>query len=493
MPLTTSLLRHSLVLLLVLAWPSLARAERTNVLFIIVDDLRPALGCYDDPIAKTPNIDRLAARGTTFLRAYCQQAVCSPSRLSLITGRRPDSTRVWDLSTHFREALPDVVTLPQHFKKNGYHSRSIGKILHGGGKASQDPPSWSKKPLFDIARDVKLRYATAANLRGSGHKRAASESADVADDRYVDGMVCNAALEALDNASRADSPFFLAVGFRKPHLPFSAPKKYWDLYDRAKIPLPAYGKHPDGAPELATRSWRELEGYTDIPKNGRLTEAKVRELRHGYYACVSYTDALVGRLLARLDKLDLTKQTVVVLVGDHGFHLGEQGLWTKANNFDLSTRVPLIVAAPGAPQASGGTKCSALVELVDLYPTLAELCDLPKPEDLEGTSFRASLTDATREGKTHVYSQHPRSFRGNRYRGRGDIMGYTVRTKRHRYVEWIEHGSERVVARELYDHETDPNEQKNVADATDHAMVVEKLSRRLATYRGASGHTGRSK
>ena len=216
-----------------------AAEQRPNVLFIAIDDLRPALGCYNDPIAKTPNIDRLASRGTVFHRAYCQQAVCSPSRLSLLTGRRPDSIQVWDLKTHFREAVPDAVTLPQHFKNNGYHTRSIGKIFHGSGKPLKDPPSWSAEPLYDSVRDPKLRYASPANLRGKGLKRAASESTDVNDDAYVDGLVCNAAVDALGALNSQSKPFFIAVGFRKPHLPFCAPKKYWDLDDHGSIPLPA--------------------------------------------------------------------------------------------------------------------------------------------------------------------------------------------------------------------------------------------------------------
>ncbi|MGI9429985.1 MAG: sulfatase, partial [Bythopirellula sp.] len=342
-------------------------ASRYNVLFIAVDDLRPALGCYGDHVAITPNIDRLASRGTVFNRAYCQQAVCSPSRLSLLTGRRPDTIRVWDLATHFRDAIPDVVTLPQHFKNHGYHTQSVGKIFHGSGKPAKDPPSWSVDPQYDSVRDPKLRYALSENLQGKGLKRSAAEAADVADNVYIDGIVCEAAVQALAEFKRmydglpspskqagTDSkarptkgqPFFLAVGFHKPHLPFCAPQKYWDLYERAIIPLPANDEHPQAAPELATRSWQELEGYTDIPNEGNLTIEKARELRHGYYACVSYVDTLVGRLLDELTKLELAEHTVVVLWGDHGYHLGEQGLWTKANNYELSTRVPLIISVP---------------------------------------------------------------------------------------------------------------------------------------------------
>ena len=283
---------------------------RQNVLLITIDDLRPALGCYDDKIAITPNIDQLASQGIVFRRAYCQQAVCSPSRLSLLTGRRPDTIKVWDLKTHFRATVPDIVTLPQHFKNHGYQTRSLGKIFHGSGKPSRDPPSWSIPPQYDYVRDPQVRYATAKNLQGKGLKRAASEAANVPDNQYIDGIVCDTALQALKDFKKSQQPFLLAVGFRKPHLPFCAPQKYWDLYQRNKIPLPASSKHPDGAPELATRSWGELEGYTDIPKNGQLTTSKVRELRHGYYACVSYVDALVGRLMKSLEDLSLSENTI---------------------------------------------------------------------------------------------------------------------------------------------------------------------------------------
>jgi len=463
--------------LVVLALCSIARAEPLNVLFIAIDDLRPSLGCYGDKTAITPNMDRLAKRGTLFNRAYCQQAVCCPSRLSLLTGLRPDTTKVWDLNTHFREALPNAVTLPQHFKNNGYHTRAIGKIFHGGGKPSKDPPSWSEAPLYDNVRDPKMRYATEKNLKGKGHKRAASESADVPDNAYVDGLVCDAAEKALADLKQQGKPFFLAVGFRKPHLPFSAPKKYWDLYKRQEIPYPVSNSHPDGAPELAVRSWGELEGYSDIPKNGKLSKAKTQELRHGYYACISYVDALTGRLLKKLDELELTNRTVILLWGDHGLHLGEQGLWTKANNYELSTRVPLILSVPGKTQP--GRKTDALVEFVDLYPTLAQICGLPAPAKSEGISLLPLLKKPDRPWKTAAFSQYPRSFQGNRHRKDGDIMGYAVRTQRHRYVEWRNGKTGKVQARELYDHQTDPNETKNLANEPDQKENLKSLQQIL--------------
>jgi len=454
-------------------------SEGRNVLFIAIDDLRPALGCYGDATAITPNIDRLARRGMAFRRAYCQQAVCSPSRLSLMTGRRPDTIRVWDLATHFRETLPDVVTLPQHFKNHGYHTRSIGKIYHGGGKPAKDPPSWSEQPLYDTTRDASTRYALPKNLAGTGLKRSATEAADVPDNNYIDGIVCDTAIEALGKLKAKAQPFFLAVGFRKPHLPFCAPQKYWDLYDRAKIPLPVSSEHPQGAPELAVRSWNELEGYTDIPAGGRFTTDKVRELRHGYYACVSYVDALAGRLLDELVRLKLVDNTVIVLWGDHGYHLGEQGLWTKANNYELSTRAPLILAVPD--HAKPGSTTDALVEFVDLYPTLAEACGLPLPEGLEGTSLLPLLEQPDRAWKSAVFSQYPRMGTGSRHRGHGDIMGYAVRADRYRYVEWREWKSRQVVARELYDHMSDPNETCNVVNQAERSNIAKELSRVLSS------------
>ncbi len=483
---------------------SASASDAMNVLMIAVDDLRPVLGCYGDAIAITPNIDRLAARGVTFNHAYCQLAVCSPSRLSLLTGRRPDSIHVWDLATHFRETIPDIVTLPQLFKQNGYHTQSLGKVFHGSGAPSKDPPSWSAPAQFDFVRDPKLRYALPRNLKGKGLKRSAAEAADVDDGYYVDGVVCRAAIELLPELKSKDRPFFLAVGFRKPHLPFCAPRKYWDLYERSKISLPESSEHPVDAPEWATRSWRELEGYSDIPKNGELSDGKVRELRHGYYACVSYVDALIGRVLDALEQNGLTENTIIALWGDHGFHLGEQGLWTKANNYELACRVPLIIVDPrdthpgqlrrGAEQGRNlrasqshvnersvtrGQISDSLVELVDLYPTLAHACGLPVPDGLEGTDLMPLMVDPDRPWKKAVFSQYPRMLEGHRHRGRGEVMGYAVRTKRFRYVEWKSWESGNVIARELYDHQVDPGESRNIAALPSGARHVGKMSKLL--------------
>jgi iduronate 2-sulfatase len=456
------------------AWAADSHAKNPNVLFIAIDDMRPVLGCYDDNVAITPHIDRLAKRGVVFNRAYCQLAVCGPSRHSLMSGKRPDATQVWDLGTHFREALPNAISLPQHFKAHGYHTRSVGKIYHGNGVAAKDPLSWSVDPLFDVTRDPKGRYALPENLAGTGLKRSASEAGPVPDGYYVDGQVADAALEALDEYSRSDQPFFLAVGFRKPHLPFNAPKKYWDLYDRAAIPALMNPVHPEGAPEYATRSWRELEGYTDIPEDANIGAAKIRELRHGYYACVSYIDALVGRLLDRLEQHNLADNTVIVFWSDHGFHLGEQGLWAKANNYELSTRVPLIIAKPG--MKPDNLKTDALVELIDIFPTLTELCSLPTPKNLDGRSLAPLMNDPNRPWSEAAFSQYPRAFEGHRHKRHGDVMGYAVRTDRYRYVQWKEWESGKIVARELYDVHADPDEMTNLAQDSTHQATISRLS-----------------
>ncbi|MDP6044683.1 MAG: sulfatase, partial [Phycisphaerae bacterium] len=445
-------------------------ASKPNVLFIAVDDLRPTLACYGDKMAISPNIDKLAGRGMVFERAYCQEAVCSPSRQSLMTGLRPDTIKVWDLAAHFRDAVPDAVTLPQHFKNHGYHTRSIGKIYHGGGRAAIDRPSWSAPAKYAVALDRKVRYANPENLKGRGLKADSTEAGLVSGSVYIDQIVCDQAVGALGELKKKSKPFFLAVGFRKPHLPFCAPKKYWDMYDRAKIPSPESTKHPKGAPELAVRSWRELEGYRDIPRDGKIPPQKVQLLRHGYYACVSYIDDLVGRLLKELGRLGLAGNTVVVLWGDHGFHLGEQGLWTKANNYEWSTRGPLILSAPGRPNAGGRTK--ALVEFVDIYPTLAELCGLSIPKGLEGLSMVPLLARPDRAWKKAAFSQYPRHRTSHRHRKHGQIMGYTIRTDRYRYVEWRQWGTREVVARELYDHSSDAGEMVNLAGDKAHGEAL---------------------
>ena len=463
----------------------LSASSAPNVLFIGIDDLRPDLGCYGDEFAITPNFDRLAAQGTVFNRAYCQQAVCGPSRLSLLSGRRPDTIQVWDLNSHFRETIPDLITLPQHFKNKGYYTRSIGKIYHGSGAPAKDTPSWSEDPLYDDTRKHEWRYASAENRAVDTLKREATEGEDVPENTFVDGLVCDAAEEALATLKDKQQPFFLGVGFRKPHLPFVAPKKYWDLYKRSEIPGRVTQTHPKGAPEFATRTWNEIEGYTDIPKDlNAISAEKIQELRHGYYACISYIDVLIGRLLDRLDELDLTDNTVICLWGDHGFHLGEQGLWTKANNYELAARVPLIISIPG--QKEKGVTSNAFVELVDIYPTLSDLCGLDLSSELEGLSMKPLLDQPDLPWKSATFNQYPRDYTAIKHKRHGDVMGYAVRTDRYRYVQWKDWKSGEILEEELYDQQTDPNEMINIAKDIKQAATLFQHQRILeAGWKGA--------
>ncbi len=454
--------------------------RKMNVLFIAVDDLKPALACAGDPYAKTPNIDKLAGRGTVFTRAYCQQAVCSPSRTSLLTGRRPDTTRVYDLVTHFRKALPDIITLPQHFKENGYYAHGIGKIYHPG---YNDIPSWSvpwegtkgssfgpggQKLLGEVKAKAKANGRDATKARGLP-----IEAPDVADDYLNDGWTANRAVEVLKSRKGKPEPFFLAVGFAKPHLPFVAPKTYWDLYDPAKLPVARSADPPRDAPQFAPQFGGELRAYHDIPKSGPVPEETARKLVHGYYAAVSYMDAQVGRVLDALQGQGLADDTVVILWGDHGWHLGDHGMWCKHTNYERATRAALVMSAPG--QEAAGKASDALVEFVDIYPTLAEVCGLPKPDGVEGHSFAPLLDDPKRPWKAAAFSQYPRGGKET-----VPLMGYAIRTDRYRYVEWRKRDGTEVVARELYDHRTDPDEDVNVAGDAANEEVVEKLAERLA-------------
>ncbi|MCP5115657.1 MAG: sulfatase [bacterium] len=448
-------------------------ADTLNVLFIAVDDLRPTLGCYGDPAARTPAIDRLASRGLTFDRAYCQQAVCNPSRQSLLTGRRPDTIGVWDLKTHFRQTAPEVVPLPEYFKQRGYFAQSFGKIYHGR-PGMQDAASWSVPEQLHRV-DKHEMYLLPENQSGEQQKKmAATEAADVPDIAYPDGRVADRAVEALRVLARREQPFFLAVGFRKPHVPFTAPKRYWDLYRRAALAKPENPLAPKGAPALALHNSVELRGYIDIPNKGPIADSKIAEMRHGYYAAVSYIDAQVGRLLDTLAGTGLERRTVVILWSDHGYHLGEHGLWCKTTNFELDSRVPMILAVPD--QRNRGVHTRALVELVDVYPTLLELCGLPAPEGLEGRSMKPLLDNPDREWKRAVFSQFPRPWPAS---GAPEHMGYSIRTDSWRYTLWLDWETKRVVAEELYDEAADPRETTNLARSAKHADRVAELRQML--------------
>jgi len=451
-----------------------ADAKKPNVLFIAVDDLRPEINASGSKLIKTPNLDRIAARGTTFDRAYCQQAVCSPSRSSLMTGRRPDATRVWDLETHFRKALPDAITVAQHFKNHGYYSQSMGKIFHGGyddARSWSEPSQYPKATPYASPQALKM-IADPANIDKKGRARGpAVESADVPDDTFIDGKVARLAVATLAKLKQKEQPFFLAVGMAKPHLPFVAPKKYWDLYNPNDIYVPAYQKLPAGAPEFVGHNNSELKSYADIPNDGAIDDATARHLRHGYYAAISYMDAQVGLILDALEKEGLVENTIIVLWGDHGWQLGEHGLWHKHTNFELAARAPLLISMPG--QKAAGRKSASLAEFIDIYPTLADACGLPKPKDVDGVSLRPILDDADAKVRPVAISQYPRSDAGK------TLMGYSIRDDRWRLVLWRDRKDNSIHATELYDEANDPHETVNVATKAEHAEVIARLSQFL--------------
>ena len=478
---------------------SVLHADRPNVLFIAVDDLRPELGCYGNKIVKTPNIDRLASRGIVFNLAYCQQAVCSPSRTAMLTGLRPDVTKVWDLETHFRAAQPDCITLPQHFKANGYHCAALSKIYHAGFEdgRSWNEPHWYPKgravdtDLIDYTKQTVTRHDVdveefAAPLQGgelrkngkAAKKGPAFEISPKADDELPDGATAAEAVRRLQTMKSKSEPFFLAVGFLKPHLPFVAPKKYWDLYDPRTIPLPAINHLPVGSPEFAGHTNSELHAYPGVPKANPIPDDFARQLRQGYYACISYTDAQIGRLLDALDAEGLADNTIIVLWGDHGWQLGDHGLWHKHTNFELATRAPLLISVPNTKTA--GQKCEAPVEFVDVYPTLADLCGLPAVNGLTGTSLKPFIEKPAAPMQKVAISQYPRS------RPEGAVMGYSIRDERWRGTFWRERNGEKIVATELYDEQTDPAESINLADKPENQQVLDSLRQHLPVVGSAA-------
>ena len=418
-----------------------APAPRPNVLFIAVDDLRTSTGAYGDPLALTPHLDRLAAESRRFERAYTMQAVCGPARTAMLTGRLPDHNRSWHNRNLFRATNPDTVTLPQLFKNHGYHTQAMGKIF-SGDERELDPASWSVPEI--LKQDGWKNYALP---RGDAPgKQAPYEAADVPDDGYSDGKLAQLAVDTLDRLKQQAQPFFLAVGFFKPHLPFNAPKKYWDLHDPKKFDLPGEPARVQGAPEPAYHTHRELGGYTGMPKDERLDAAQTRILRHGYYACVSYVDAQIGKVLDALRRLDLDRHTIVVLWGDHGYALGDAGRWCKGTNWDLDTRVPLMIRTPGLAQP--GRPAAGIVEYVDVYPTLAELAGLPAPSYLAGRSLVPLLQDPARPGRDFALSQFSRPFNA----GAPETMGYSIRTATQRYTRWVKWPARETIAEELYDY-----------------------------------------
>ncbi len=424
---------------------------RYNVLFIVVDDLRPLLGCYGHSEMHTPNIDRFAERGTLFRRAYCQYPLCNPSRVSMITGLRPETTGVFDNSTNFRDILPNVITLPQHFKEHGYHTQAVGRVLHIH-ELQNNPLAWSARSWgptwipFDKTSTPSW------------------EAVDTADHELRDGQTADKVGEVLEVlAALPNNPFFLAVGFYKPHLPYKAPQKYFDLYNSVTFNIHTNAITPQGVPPLARTYWDEIRGYQDLLAEApRVSDEKILELTRAYAASISYTDALVGRVLEQLDALSLSKNTVIVLAGDHGYHLGEHGTWGKNTLFERSVHSPLIISVPGQQP----NQTSALVELVDIYPTLCDACELPIPSALEGLSLMPVIEQPTHPWKTATFSEIKRR----------NIYGYSIRTEQYRYTEWDPDGTR---GRELYDYDTDPNETVNIANLPENAELITQLSEQL--------------
>lgn len=406
-------------------------AARYNVLFIMADDLRPLLGCYGHSEIYTPNIDRLAARGTLFNRAYCQYPLCNPSRASILTGLRPETTRVNSNAANFRQTVPEAVALPDHFAAQGYHTQSIGKIEHIN-QPFKGGPSW--------------------------------QALDVADDELEDGKTANKTVETL--RALKEQQFFLAVGFDKPHLPFWAPRKYYEFYNledaHRSFRLPATSSYPENSPEIAHNSLGLFSLYRDIPAgDGPFSDEQTLALIRAYAASTTYMDAQIGRVLDQLDTLGLTEKTVVVFCGDHGFHLGEHGTWRKNTLFEVGVRSPLIISMPA--QSHPGTKTDGIVELVDIYPTLCDACHLPIPQTLEGTSMMPLLEEPTRTWKSAAFSKVVRG-------------GRSIRTAQYRYTEWGSNGRR---GKELYDYYKDPHETQNIANLPQNAELIAHLSERL--------------
>ena len=473
----------SAMLAVATAVPTLA-ADRPNVLFISVDDLRPELGCYGNQHISTPNFDAFARRATTFTNAYCQAAVCAPSRASVMTGLRPDSSRVWDLRGKFRVNLPSVVTIPQHFHKHGYYTVSMGKIFHNHmpDRVSFDEPDLRPKKYMtpemidrepesfyhDEALNRELAEVRRRRLKRNPNAYAggwaygkSTESFDAPDSEFYDGAQTDLAIDTLKRLKQKDQPFFLALGYYRPHLPFVAPKRYWDLYDGEKLPLASNPFLPRNSPVMAMNSAYELKGCYDLehvkhPSVASLTDEEARLLKHGYYASVSFVDACLGKLMGGLKELGLDDNTIVVVWGDHGWKLGEHGSWCKQTNYDIDVRVPLLMRAPGISNSE--SKCNRIVELVDLYPTLCDVAGIPVPSDMEGTSFKALLSDAGRPWKTAAFSQFHRSPRVTPDKKR--YMGHSMVTDNFHYVEWrtwnhITGVSGDLQAVELYDRRKD--------------------------------------
>ena len=477
--------------------PGLTRAQQANdekpknILMILVDDLKPNLGCYGDEVAVSPNIDRLAAQGVTFNTAYCNQAVSVASRYNLLTGARSTTSGLYNFGRQMRDVYPDAVTLPQFFMKAGYHAEAIGKVFHVGHGNTNDDASWSIPHHYDKLIEYLLPESTGRQLTreeglfenthlyfpdieiGKLPRGSAWEAPDVMDDAYADGRVARKAIDRLRELKKEpEQPFFMAVGFVRPHLPFSVPKKYWDMYDPGSLPMPQYEKDAENAPKVATKRGGEIDQFEQIPAGQYVyADSLTRKLIHGYYASLSYMDVQVGRLLDELERLDMLDNTIIVLWGDHGWHLGDHGYWTKHTNYEQANRIPLIMVAPGV--GTPGTYTGQPVETVDIYPTLTELAGLREPvtpQPIDGLSMVPVLKDPQKRIRDHAYHAFPH----------GKYIGRAIRTERYRMVEWKNREDTKDVLYELYDYQNDPLETKNIADKE--TKVLKSMQKILATH-----------
>lgn len=508
--------------------------RQPNILFIAIDDLRPELGAYGSEIAITPNLDKLASEGLLFNKAYCQEPICSPSRASLMTGARPETINVIENFTYFRDANPDIVTLPQYFKRNGYETVHTGKIYHKPAFADLDS-SWSRKPAVNkmiikksktpggyalpenqtfskrATAEVVAKYGKNAPRNGLG-KGPAYEKADVEDTFYEDGYNAELAIVTMKDMieKNPEKPFFLGMGMKKPHLNWMAPKKYWDMYNPEDIKLAEHTTAPENGATMGLHPSFELRARFGIPKKGPIEGEQARLLKHAYLACVSYIDAQIGKMINALDKAGLRDNTIIMVWSDHGWHLGDMGIWGKATNYEIGTRVPLMIWTPDMKDEVRGAKTDALVELVDMYPTLTELAGLEQPEHLEGQSFVPLLSNPNKKWKTAVFSQFPtpalrewaanplskgmretyfgslieevevkiKKQQGNKWDRElfeNNLMGYGMRTDKYRIIIWKDYTKPKTepLFVELYDHVKDPSETKNIAN--ENPVLVHKL------------------
>jgi iduronate 2-sulfatase len=508
---------------------SAQQATKPNILFIAIDDLKPILGCYGNTMIKTPNIDRLARMGTIFKSNYCQQAVCGPTRASLMTGKRPDYTKIWDLKTKMRDKNPDIVSLPQYLITQGYSTQGIGKVYDVRCVDKDiDKPSWSvpyyktnkkyygtyDEPIFGRyqlpeTRALGEKYLKEAFDKGMSKAEAndyaqakikpTTENTDVPDYAYTDGANTLQAKDILAKLSKKSEPFFFAVGIAKPHLPFVAPKKYWDLYKREDMPTAEFQDATKNPVEPAYHTAGEIRAYTDMPPYIKSTTQKdigvtlpidkQKELIHGYYAAISYTDAQVGILLSTLDSLGLTKNTIIILWGDHGWHLGDHNLWCKHSNFEQATRTPMIIASPSVK----ASQTAAQTEFVDIFPTLCELSGVPIPTYLDGKSLVPLMRSPKAKVKEYSVSQYPRGGTGDGESGAQkastSIMGYSIRTERYRYTVWMKnfrsnqpYKEDLLVGSELFDYKLDPNETVNFATDKAYKKATKDMHKKMLAY-----------